>query len=310
MAMRAAALAVFLLLAVGAGVGLSARDAAPQPPISSAPKPPASPLPAAPVTTPPPRGKRPVVRAGKQLAPKKELPPAASIDGITNAGFETGDLTGWTAGGLPADQTPYVTQSYQGFGSQNLPPPTNFLPPSGQYFAVVPAGCQGDDVGGTQSLTSQSFTANAGDTVSGWAFFQANDYLPYNDSGGVQIVTGEGAFVATLYSANVTQLGDFGGPTNWFHWTYTFTSDGTYAVQAYATNDQDCAFTSVTGIDMPEGDVAPAPPVPILESPADGSTVSSSPTLTWDPSDGAQSYDVGRIPGQRRRRTHGRAVGR
>jgi hypothetical protein len=277
-------LAAFLLLAVGAGVGSSARGTtAPRPPGSSAAKPPATVLPATPIAAPKPGTKRPVPKPG-HLKAQKALAKAASLSAITNPGFETGDLTGWTVGGNPnpvnddpPDGPPFVTTSYTGVGNENVPPPQTFTPPSGSYFAVVYGGCP------DTTLTSQDFTASAGDTISGWVFFQANDYLPFDDHGGVQIVDGEGAQVAVLYDKSVNDFGDYGGSPTWFHWSYTFTADGTYGVQAFSVNVQDCALSSAVGIDMPEGELAPPPPVPTLETPANGSTVDPSPTLPGTP---------------------------
>src|SRR5687767_4385666 len=83
---------------------------------------------------------------------------ASDAGGLTNPGFETGNTSGWSGSASVASQ-------YQGYTA-----------PDGNYFATVSAGCA------TNTL-AQTFAARQGQTLTGWSFFKANDYLPYNDSG-------------------------------------------------------------------------------------------------------------------------------
>lgn len=155
------------------------------------------------------------------------LPTAASATtqtGLTNAGFETGTTSGWSGNG-------FATSSYEGYTA-----------PDGHYFAVVLGGCS------TNTL-AQTFTAHAGQTLTGWSFFKANDYLPYNDSGSVQLsVTGAGGST-TVFASSINQVGSYGG-TPWREWSYTAPADGTYTIQASSTNAYDCGLSSAVGLDL------------------------------------------------------------
>ncbi|MCW3014146.1 MAG: hypothetical protein JWO02_1238 [Solirubrobacterales bacterium] len=151
--------------------------------------------------------------------------PAQAAPTLTNPGFETSDLTGWSGTGS-------VVQDFSGY-----------LPQDGAHFAVVPGGC-------ATNMLSQSFTVQAGQTISGWSFFKAGDYLPYNDSGSVQLVLASNNSSTVLFSASVSQVGNYGG-TPWRAWAYTFPSAGTYTLEVRSSNDRDCGVTSYVGIDLP-----------------------------------------------------------
>jgi len=72
--------------------------------------------------------------------------------------------TGWEGNGT-------AVQGYAGFTAA-----------AGSYFGLVRSpGCPGE-------LLKQQFTADAGDALTGWAFFATGDYLPYDDHGDVRVV--------------------------------------------------------------------------------------------------------------------------
>src|SRR5437868_2687437 len=71
------------------------------PPVKTPPKPAANPPAPTPVAKP--RPPRPVPKPG-HLPPQKALPKVSAPGDITNPGFESGDITGWTIG---ATCTPY-----------------------------------------------------------------------------------------------------------------------------------------------------------------------------------------------------------
>ncbi|GAC1526739.1 MAG: hypothetical protein NVS3B1_16420 [Marmoricola sp.] len=153
---------------------------------------------------------------------------------LTNPGFETGTTDGWSGNAS-------VTTNYQGYTA-----------PDGSYFAVVLGGCP------TNTL-SQTFTASAGQTVTGWSFFKANDYSPFDDSGSVQLsVTGDGT-TSTVFSSSVSQVGDYGG-TPWEQWSYTAPADGQYTISATSNNSTDCINSSAVGLDLHAVGVAIAQP--------------------------------------------------
>jgi hypothetical protein len=171
--------------------------------------------------------------AGVSAALVAALPAMASAsttDGLVNPGFESGDTAGWSGSGS-------VTSQYDGYTA-----------PDGKYFAVVNGGCY-------TSTLAQSFVGHEGQTLTGWAFFKANDYLPYNDSGAVQLSVDGAGTTATVFSSSIGQVGSYGA-TPWQQWSYTFPADGQYTIAAHSTNAYDCAGSSAVGIDL-QGDSTP-----------------------------------------------------
>jgi len=154
---------------------------------------------------------------------------------IINGSFETGDLTGWTAS--PAGLVSVVS-SYD-----------TFTPVHGNFFALLEAGEEG-----VYTTLSQTFSANAGDTILGWAFFQANDYMPYDDDAYVRIVQGN----LILFSSSVSAVGDYGF-TPWTFFAYTFPSSGTFTIEAGVRNVEDNDLSSVLGLDYVRLVDAPEP---------------------------------------------------
>ena len=148
---------------------------------------------------------------------------------IANAGFETGTLAGWTATG-PVSVVTNHTTSGQTKGAM-----------SGNQFAVLTAGL-GESV---PTTLSQTFSATSGQNVQGWAFFDANDYLPYNDSGYVRITQGN----VVLFSSDVASVGNY-NQTPWTAWSYTIPSSGNYTLEAGVKNVGDNAAASQLGIDL------------------------------------------------------------
>ena len=117
----------------------------------------------------------------------------AAVANITNPGFETGNLSGWAI----SSGSPQVVSSYIGVNGT-----TTYLPPDGSKFAIVPSeGC-------SPGILHQSFTVNAGDTLSGWSFYKANDYLPFDDTGIVKLVLVGPQTVTTLFSSSVSAVGN------------------------------------------------------------------------------------------------------
>lgn len=134
----------------------------------------------------------------------------------TNFGFETG-LTGWSGSGAS------VVSSWKTFG-----------PKEGSKFVSIAAGC------GTNSI-SQSFSMAAGEKLSGWAGFDGDDYLPYNDNAKAAISS---ALTTTnLWYAEISQVGNYGDKP-WQQWTFVAPSAGTYKLVYSSTNVGDCGLNS------------------------------------------------------------------
>jgi hypothetical protein len=171
-------------------------------------------------------------------------PQSAGAAGPQNGGFETGSLTHWTA--------TLAGGSASAVSSHDAVSGPTYHPVEGDFFALLEAG----NVNIYQTI-SQRFVAGAGDILSGWAFFDAGDYSPYDDSGYVRIVeTG-----ATLFEKKVADVGDY-GQTPWTYWTYTFGSSGTFTLEAGVRNHQDSSFNSYVGVDDVRLDTVAQTPEP------------------------------------------------
>ncbi len=106
------------------------------------------------------------------------LCPAARSN-ITNGGFETGDLTGWTATGTVAAVTDEYPRDFLGLVQAPFTLSGNWEPTEGDYFASL---WSTDSLGTDVSTLSQTFDALAGDTLTFDYFYDFGDYTP--DEGG------------------------------------------------------------------------------------------------------------------------------
>ncbi|GEM_PF-2342419 len=160
---------------------------------------------------------------------------------LVNGGFETGDLTGWNASVPPGGSAQVVDVFTITTADNNT---ATYNPIEGQYFALLRNG-----LADQYTMVSQPFLADKGVVISGWAFFKTTDYLPYNDTGSVEVTINAGPeLIATVFSASVSTVGNYGG-TPWTHWSYTFYSRGNYTVQARVVNLLDSSVPSYLGLD-------------------------------------------------------------
>jgi hypothetical protein len=187
----------------------------------------------------------------------------AAAASLSNPGFETGDTTSWTetipSGGSINVVTSYVTDLSNTWTAKD-----------GDYFAVLKT-----DGAGSSTALSQSVTVMTGDTISGWAFFDARDELPWDDDSAVVILDETLAIVDVPFYADVEGVGDY-GDTPWTAWSYTFTADGTYIVEARITNFGDDLGDSRMGFDI---DFMPAVSTSLLSGP---DTVEVGELASWD----------------------------
>ena len=269
-AARIAVLAAFLLLVVGAGVGFSASGPiSPPPPVSSAPKPPAVQPPAAQVPPSPiPLASGPGGQTSAAPRSQQASPFAAACDKV----FDNV---------LVADHQSAVHSWTHSFDL------TGFTAVSAQLqvredFSDIEASTITID-GDTQSFTPNGF-AHAGPPI------VQTFNVPLSDlaDGQVDVTFAENGddialdwskLVITTTTAPVVDL--VGDEDNF---GYGGTADPPNAF-----------FDNASGPDIICSGTA-APSVPTLVSPADGSTVGPSPTLTWNASDSATSYDVEVVP--------------
>jgi hypothetical protein len=176
------------------------------------------------------------------------------ITSIFNGSFETGDFSGWN-----------VTTSAGGAAS--VVNDSNFATDR-DYYASLQAN----------ALVSRDKTWSAGEQVNFDWYFDAEDYLPYNDWSVFQVKDGEGKIVDTLTLADVAEVGNY-GDSGWKNHTYTFTSNGTGSIEFGVFNSRDTSLDSQLYIDNVSGggigDIARAF---LLKS--DGTTVEFSLSLT------------------------------
>jgi hypothetical protein len=153
---------------------------------------------------------------------------------LLNPGFENGSLVGWSASSIDLVAAVH----------QHIAPNSSYVyaPPEGQSFALLePAE---PDV---PTTLSQAFTAQPGDVVSCWTFFDGEDAPDWNDWGDVRILSG-GQVVATVYRADIASAGDL-GYLPWSRWSYTVTVSGTYTLEARVANAVDNTMPSYLGLD-------------------------------------------------------------
>ena len=142
----------------------------------------------------------------------------------------------------------YVAQDTSGNVSAPKTAQVEVLPVSGRidtYYAV-----EGDyflrlktDGPGSHSTVSQTVTLQEGDILTGWAAFDAADYLPYNDSASVQILDASGVLEATPWYEDVQHVGNY-GDSPWTQWFWTAPTTGTYTVQCGIANSLDSVYDS------------------------------------------------------------------
>lgn len=144
-----------------------------------------------------------------------------------NAGFESGNLTGWTSnlsGGAATVVTNYST---------NYTIPATYLPVEGQYFLAIQSGDAN-----TWQTVSQSMNLAMGETIGGSAAFDWGDYPSFYDGARVQMLDAFGAVVATPFDMDGNGNPDgFNGP--WTSWSFTAQSAGSYTLVFAARNTLD-----------------------------------------------------------------------
>jgi hypothetical protein len=170
----------------------------------------------------------------------------ANSRGINNGGFETGDLSAWSV---------YLPYSYAYYPTVE----TAFYIYD-QYRYVYPV--DGDYFGHIEGYHSSIFTtlrqvfyANSGDTISGWAAFKANDYLPYDDNAAVTIYTSLGMQVAQPWYRSVSMVGSY-GYSDWTEWSWRAPTSGNYILELGARNNRDTAISPDAFFDMESGILA------------------------------------------------------
>jgi hypothetical protein len=160
---------------------------------------------------------------------------------ISNGGFETGDLTSWAGTGNVTVQT---SQAHLDNPLSSGTDVGTWTPTEGTYFAYLLSG-SGQ---GVYTLLSQSFAATAGDVLSFDTFFDAGDYLPFNDDGYVNLIDTVNSITIPLYAHSVATVGN-GGFDGWTNVTFPITLTSTYLIEAGVRNIADNGLESAVGLD-------------------------------------------------------------
>jgi hypothetical protein len=198
-------------------------------------------------------------------------PVSASPIALTNGHFETGDLSGWQVtipwgigefdGVYPA--TPEELFEFgpgvdMGFWkpagvvyTATMPPSFIAMPPrpfsGGPSMAVVGTGdayMLGDRL--YDITAQQSFTMNAGDVLSGWAFFFNGDHLE-QDTAWVRVLDAAGHPVATPWQASSGEIvgtAPYLTASPWEPWRWRARTPGAYTLVLGASSSGDDAFDS------------------------------------------------------------------
>lgn len=187
---------------------------------------------------------------GCALAASLVLPAQAAA--LTNAGFETGDLSGW-------DFTSGFVDVVTDADDAIVTPPLgeHFTATEGTYFARLIAG-EASDV---YTTLSQVFTVSERSRLSFSAAFLAFDYLPYDDDGYVRIFSN--ASNEVVFASSVTAVGDL-GHTSWATFVSGALDAGSYVFEAGVRNvgDPDPFYSSQLLLDNVQVTAAPITAIP------------------------------------------------
>lgn len=208
----------------------------------------------------------------------------AAVISLNNGGFETGDLTGWTAiGAVVATPSTSVT-TYDNTVWTILAAQTTMaqMNSSGSSVADIETALglaagtlnalnTNPDAGALTngSALYQSLSGSAGDTVSFWWNYVATDYIPFNDPAFAMLI---GASTQIDVLASIQGLGTAvgtSGNSGWLSHSFTLPQDGTYTLAFVTTNDKDQILNSVLHIDNAAGSCQPnCPPINGVPEPA------------------------------------------
>src|SRR5687767_15090232 len=165
------------------------------------------------------------IALGSALAVALALPAGAAT--LVNAGFEAGDLTGWTYTDGYVD---VVTEADDAVG---VPPfGEHYTATEGDYFAKLTAGADA----GVYAVLSQAFTLSSARRVAFDAAFLAFDSLPYDDDAYVRIFSASTNQV--VFASSVAAVGDL-GHTSWDRFTSELLTAGDYVLEAGVRNVED-----------------------------------------------------------------------
>lgn len=208
---------------------------------------------------------------------------SAAVISLTNGGFETGSLSGWTTLGTVVATPSTSVTTFDGtvwtIGS-NLTTMAQLNPSlaiadieDGLGLTAGTLNAYNTNANGG-SLTDgaaifQSFSATAGDTISVAWDYVATDYIPFNDPAYAIIFNPDGTTSITVL-ASIHGLGiavGTSGHSGWQTFSDTLTQTGTFKIALVTTNDKDTILDSVLFVDNGPGTCNPTCPPPVNQIP-------------------------------------------
>ena len=168
--------------------------------------------------------------------------------GLTNGGFETGDLTGWTVGTLTgagsADVVTSNTTTYSP-GTWGADVTTSAI--EGDYMLAISSGNAGE-----WQTVSQTLSLGAGEAIGGSAFFDWGDYwtsgVSFIDGAKVEILDSLGGLIATAWELDGSDFcltfcqpgtGQAGAESGWQSWSFLSGASADYTVAYSVMNVTD-----------------------------------------------------------------------
>jgi hypothetical protein len=165
---------------------------------------------------------------------------------IINGGFEAG-LAGWTES-QPALSSAVGSAAHLQCAAALgcVADPGTFQETEGANFGYLLSGAGA----GVYTLVSQAFNAVAGSALQFNIFFDAGDYVPFNDNGYAKLYNADtNALIATLYNKTIGVNVASGGFSDWELISHTFAATGNYKIEFGVNNGLDNALASAVGVD-------------------------------------------------------------
>jgi len=144
---------------------------------------------------------------------------ATASEALRNGGFETGDLTGWTAAGPPGSSVTVVSSHFH---------EREHRPKEGGFFVLLKSPLT-RGIGGSvpvPTILTQTFRAEAGAVISGWGIFRSGGNIPIYRSPIYDVIIRGGGQERFVFS------NDNGESTPWGEWKYTLPTAGDYTLEA------------------------------------------------------------------------------